>query len=136
MLVIAFYELRCEFIFRIDTTSVLVDTIQPTVSSVSPPSGGTYISGQNLDFTVNFSEAVTVTTTGGTPYVPVTLDTGGMVNASYVSGTGTSSLIFRYTVAAGNQDSNGITVGAAITAGGGTIKRHRRKWCRPHLEQC
>jgi len=104
------------------TAGVLVDTAAPTVSSVNVPANGTYIEGQNLDFTVSFSEAVTVTTTGGTPYVPVTLDTGGTVNASYVSGTGTSSLLFHYTIIAGNRDADGIAVGTDINANGGTIK--------------
>ncbi|WP_347450789.1 Ig-like domain-containing protein [Acetoanaerobium noterae] len=104
------------------TTSVLVDAIAPTVTSVSVPSNATYIAGQNLDFTVNFSENVTVNTAGGTPYIPITLNTGGPVNAAYQSGSGTSALVFRYTVQSGNYDADGITVGASITANGGTLK--------------
>jgi len=87
---------------------------------VDVPADGTYVGGQNLDFTVNFSEAVTVNTTGGTPYIPVTLDTG-TVNAVYASGSGTT-LLFRYTVTAGNSDQDGIVVGTAIVANGGTLK--------------
>jgi len=104
------------------TTGVKIDGIAPTVSSVSVPVNGTYITGQNLDFTVNFNEAVSVVTTGGTPYLPITLNTGGTVYASYISGSGTIALVFRYTVAAGNLDNDGVTVGSAITANGGTIK--------------
>ncbi|MFZ4550025.1 MAG: hypothetical protein ACOYN4_21425, partial [Bacteroidales bacterium] len=69
------------------TTSALA----PTVSSVSVPPNATYIVGQNLNFTVNFSEAVTVNTGGGTPYIPITLTTGGTVNAAYISGSGTTA---------------------------------------------
>ena len=104
------------------TATVLVDAVAPTISSVTVPADGTYIAGQNLNFTVNFTEAVTVNTTGGTPYIPITLDTGGTVNASYVSGSGTSGLVFRYTVQSGNADSNGIAVGGSITANGGTLR--------------
>ncbi len=104
------------------TNGVLVDAVAPAVSSVSVPANDTYVAGENLDFTVNFSEAVTVDTSGGTPYIPITLDTGGTVNASYVSGSGTTALVFRYTVASGNSDTNGIAVGSAIVANGGTIK--------------
>ena len=100
----------------------LADTTPPTVGTVSVPANGTYKAGDNLDFTVNFSEAVNVVITGGVPYLPLTLDTGGTVNASYVSGSGTSALVFRYTVASGNLDSNGVAVGSAITANGGTLK--------------
>ena len=101
--------------------NIVIDGIAPTVTSVSS-TNATYIVGQNLDFTVNFSEAVTVVVSGGTPYIPITLNTGGTVNASYYSGSGTTALGFRYTVVAGNLDNDGIAVGSAITANGGTIK--------------
>ena len=96
--------------------------MSPAVASVSVPANGTYVEGQNLVFTVNFNKSVIVDTTGGTPYIPITLATGGTVNATYVSGTGTSALEFRYTVQAGNNDTDGITVGGAITLNSGTIK--------------
>jgi hypothetical protein len=44
-----------------DTSGVLVDGVAPTITSVTGPAAGTYIVGQNLDFTVVFSEAVVVT---------------------------------------------------------------------------
>ena len=91
----------------------------PSVSSVSVPANGTYKTNGNLDFTANFSEAITVT---GSPYIPITLNTGGTVNAAYVSGSGTTALVFRYIVASGNLDNDGISVGTAITANGGTLK--------------
>jgi hypothetical protein len=103
------------------TASVLVDTTNPVVDSVSVPSNATYYTGQNLDFTVNFSEAVTIDTTGGTPRVALTLDTGGTVYADYVSGSGTGALVFRYTVGNGVQDNTGVTVGA-LSANGGTLR--------------
>jgi len=84
------------------------DDVLPTVTSVSVPASGTYVAGQNFDFTVNFSASITVNTGGGTPYLQISLDTGGTVNASYISGSGTNALVFRYTVAAGNEDTNEI----------------------------
>ncbi|MFC5475427.1 Ig-like domain-containing protein [Paraherbaspirillum soli] len=104
------------------TAGVLVDSIAPTVSSVGVPANGTYGAGQDLVFTVNFSENVVVDTGDGTPYLSVVLDTGGTVHATYIGGSGTSALSFRYTVASGNNDSDGIVLGAAISANGGTIK--------------
>jgi len=98
---------------------VLVDTTAPTVSSVSVPANGTYIAGQPLDFTVNFDEAMTVDSSGGTPRIALTLNSGGTVYASYVSGSGTSALVFRYPVPAGDYyDNDGITVGALGLNGG------------------
>ncbi|WP_216594969.1 Ig-like domain-containing protein [Comamonas testosteroni] len=101
---------------------ILIDGVAPTVTSVSVPANGTYVAGQNLDFTVNLSEAVTVGSVGGTPRIAITLDGGGTVFADYISGSGTSALVFRLTVASGQLDSNGISVGSAIQANGGTVK--------------
>ena len=86
------------------------------------PANGTYLAGDHLDFAVNFDEAVTVDTSGGTPCLAITLDTGGTVYASYVSGSGTSALVFRLTVVDGQMDSNGISLGNSIDANGGTLR--------------
>jgi hypothetical protein len=56
-----------------NTSGVLVDGVAPTITSVSGPAAGTYIVGQNLDFTVVFSEAVVVNTAGGTPRLVLTI---------------------------------------------------------------
>ncbi|TWC71794.1 Ig-like domain-containing protein [Herbaspirillum sp. SJZ099] len=98
-----------------------VDTTPPAVASVSVPSDGTYLLGQNLDFVVRFSEAVVVNTSGGIPSIALTLDTGGTVQAVYVSGSGTDSLLFRYTVSNDARDLTGVTVGA-LTTNGGQVK--------------
>ncbi|KRB75761.1 DUF4347 domain-containing protein [Noviherbaspirillum sp. Root189] len=102
------------------TTNVVVDAVAPTVTSVSVPANGTYITGQSLDFTVNFSEAVTISS--GTPSIAVTLDNGGTVQATYASGSGTSALVFRYTIATGTADVDGIALAGALTSNGAAIK--------------
>jgi len=103
-------------------SNIVVDGMAPVVGSVSAPTNGTYITGQNLDFTVNFSEAMTVDTSTGVPRIAVTLDTGGTAYAEYVSGSGSSALVFRMTVLSGQLDTNGVTLGAAIDVNGGAIK--------------
>jgi uncharacterized repeat protein (TIGR02543 family) len=95
--------------------------LPPIVTSVSVPANGTYKTGDYLTFTVNFNKNVTVS--GGTQYIPVTLNTGGAVNATYQSGSGTASLTFRYTVASGNADPDGIVVGSSIVLPGGCTIR-------------
>lgn len=74
----------------------------PTVSSVtSSTTNGSYKAGDVISIQVTFSEAVTVDTSGGTPYL--TLETGATDrNASYSSGSGSSTLTFTYTVQAGD----------------------------------
>ena len=74
-------------------TGPQIDTTAPAVSSVAA-SAGNYNVGQVLTLTLNMSEAVNVT---GTP--TLTLNDGG--TASYVSGSGSNTLLFSYTVALG-----------------------------------
>ena len=102
--------------------NIVVDGVAPTLASATVPANGTYKAGQNLDFTVTYSEAVVVNTGSGTPYVALTLDTGGDVQAAYVSGSGTTTLTFRYTAASGNADADGIAAANSITLNGGTIR--------------
>ena len=102
--------------------NIVVDGLPPTITSVAVPANATYRTGQNLDFTLNLSEAVTVNTGGGIPYIGITLNTGGAVQATYLSGSGTAALSFRYTVAAGNEDNDGIVLAGTTTLNGGTIR--------------
>ena len=95
------------------TTGVLVDTTAPTISSVTPPAADTYTVGENLDFTVTFNEVVNVTTSGGFPRIALVMNTG-TVYATYLSGTGSTNIVFRYTVASGNNDPDGITNPTAV----------------------
>ncbi|KAF1072566.1 MAG: hypothetical protein GAK45_00156 [Pseudomonas citronellolis] len=101
---------------------LVIDGIAPTVGSVSVPANGTYAIGQNLDFVVNYSENVTVDTSGGTPRLVISLDTGGTVYADYVSGSGSTALTFRLTVANGQLDSTGISVGSSLDSNGGSVR--------------
>ncbi|TYL96787.1 hypothetical protein FXB40_10780 [Bradyrhizobium rifense] len=103
-----------------------VDTTAPTIASIAASGtgitsgSGNLNSGKVVTLTVNFSEAVTVNTTGGTP--TLTLNDGG--TASYTGGSGGTALTFSYTVAAGQNTADLIVSafnlnGGAITDGGG-----------------
>ena len=95
----------------------------PSVLTVNRGSAdGTYAINATLSVLVTFSAAVTAS---GTPQLA--LDIGGETRqAEYASGTGTQSLLFSYTVAEGDEDTDGIRIpsdslalnGGAITAGG------------------
>jgi Bacterial Ig-like domain (group 1) len=100
------------------TSGIIVGATTPTILSVTPPSAGTYTTGQNVDFTVNFSEPVVVTPP---PRIAIALDSG-TVYANYVSGGGTSNLLFRYTVAANDIDSDGVTLASPLEKNGGNIQ--------------
>ena len=71
----------------------------------------TYAAGDVIEVTATLSESVTVDTAGGTPSIE--LDVGGEARqARYASGTGTDALEFSYTVAAGDDDLDGIEIAA------------------------
>ena len=73
----------------------------------------------NLDFTVNTDSAVTVT---GTPRLTLTISNTSRF-ANYNAGASTSTtLVFRYAIAAGDFDADGITVASPIDLNGGTIR--------------
>ncbi len=94
----------------------------PAVLSVAAPADAIYTPGQHLDFVVKFSAPVTVDTGGGTPSIAVALDTGGTLQAAYISGSGSTDLVFRFTVAVGMADVSGVELGAAIGLNGATVK--------------
>ena len=100
--------------------TVVVTTIPPVVTSVTVPAGGAYKIGDNLDFTVNTDDAITVDTTNGVPSLAVNVN-GVQKTATFVSGSDSTALLFRYTVASGDGEPNGVTVGA-LSANSGTLK--------------
>ena len=89
----------------------------PNVASVavtSTPSAAsdTYGVGEEIEFTVTFSEAVEVST--GRPHFEFYLGNSGQAvikDAAYQSGSGTTALVFAYTVVAADVDNNGIWIG-------------------------
>ncbi len=92
-----------------------------TVTALSAPAAGSYKAGDALNFTLTTSAAATVATTGGTPRLALTLGTATRY-ATYVSGSGTPSLVFRYTVQSGDTDTDGIAIAStSIDLNGGTI---------------
>jgi hypothetical protein len=101
------------------TATATLDQTAPTVAGVSSTQAtGTYGAGTAIPITVTFSEPVTVT---GTPQLA--LNAGSGVVANYTSGSGTSTLTFTYTVAAGDNSSNlDYASTTALALNGGTIQ--------------
>ena len=103
-------------------SSVMVVASPPvvTVTSVGTPYVGTYAAGITLFFTVNFTGNVRVNTSGGTPSLALTLGRN-VVNANYLSGSGTSALVFSYQIQPGMAAPIGISLGNSISLNGGSI---------------
>ena len=94
----------------------------PVISSVGGPSNGSYKIGDQLDFRVTFAATVEVDTASGVPRLPLRIGTQDRL-ASYQSGGGSSTLVFRYAVVADDSDSNGVALGSSgfVDLNGGSI---------------
>ena len=87
--------------------------------SSTPSSGDAYGAGERISFTATFRGPVTVT---GGPRFAFSLG-GEIQRARYASGSDSTELVFSYTVAAGDNDADGISWAAdALSLNGGTIK--------------
>ena len=101
------------------------DTTSPTVSKLEitsdPGTDRTYAVDDEIQVTVTFSETVEVT---GTPQLRLELG-GGRRTADYEGGSGTAALVFAYTVADGESDTDGMGI-EADSLSGGTIRDEAR----------
>ena len=97
--------------------------LAPTDVAVAskPVSGTSYRLGEAVEVAVTFGDRVLVDTSQGTPTLALTVGTQTR-QASYVRGTGTTQLVFAYTVVAADSDTDGIAVAAdALALNGGAI---------------
>ncbi len=85
---------------------------------ISVPANQTYVQNQNLDFSISHPYDLTVS---GNPRIQIDLD-GNTVYANYLKGSGSKKIIFRYTIQAGDEDTNGIEVASSIDLNGGTLQ--------------
>ncbi len=102
-----------------DTATITInDDDAPVVTMVSVPADGTYGIGDNLDFSVTFTNPASIT---GAPSIPLTI--GSTTIQAVLNGTVTDALTadFRYTVVEGDLDTDGIVVGSEINLNAGSI---------------
>ncbi|MBV8255973.1 MAG: gliding motility-associated C-terminal domain-containing protein [Chitinophaga sp.] len=99
---------------------VKVDGVVPVITTVTGPANGTYnaTTRNQLTFTVTYNKNVIVT---GTPFIGFVIGSASK-NATYVSGSGTNTLTFNYTVQPGDNDASGIATASTITLNGGTLQ--------------
>ena len=92
-----------------------IATIRPRITEVAvtsePPAGGPYIGGDAIRLTVTFDSAVVVHRRGDAPTLGIQVGEGRRA-AAYRTGSGTTQLIFEYTVQDDDSDSDGISVPA------------------------
>ncbi len=106
-----------------------VDGEDPSVESVAFTTAGPYstAAGRNLvEVTLTFTEPVIVA--GGNPTLTLNFgaagDTPTPKTATYASGSGSATLLFNYTVVAGDTDTDGVSIPANVLSlpSGVTIK--------------
>ena len=102
-----------------------ISAIRPRVTEVAitsePSDGTTYVGGDTVTFTVTFNSPVVVNRRGGTPAMRIEVG-GEPRGALYRTGSGTSSLVFEYTVQEEDSDHDGISIAAnSIHTGRSTI---------------
>ena len=96
-------------------TEITVDTRAPSVTNTAITSSGPYKAGAVIEVTVTYDEDVEVVTTSGTPSLTLEVGTTNR-QALYARGTGSTELVFRYTVVTSDTDTNGVAVKASSLA--------------------
>lgn len=96
-------------IAAVDTSGIKVDTDVPAATTTDIPGDGLYPKGHQIKVAVNWSEPVQVT--GGTPVLNLRIGTANR-NMEYVpEESSASKLVFAYTVADGEEDTDGVELG-------------------------
>ncbi|MDG2267143.1 MAG: LamG domain-containing protein, partial [Candidatus Marinimicrobia bacterium] len=98
---------------------LIIDGILPFVNSVSSlDSNGTYIFGDTIHISIDFSEQVNIT---GSPQL--ILETGSNdMSIPYLSGTGSTTLVFRYIIESGHSTLDlGYQTDSSLVLNGGSI---------------
>ena len=106
------------------TSNITLDSTAPTVQEVSSLSNGTFTIGDTITIDLHFNEVVNVVS-GGEAYIPyLALATGSTDNrATYVDGSGSDTLHFSYTVAAGDISADlDYRASDSLVLNGATIK--------------
>ena len=108
------------------TTLVVVPLIDDVAFTSDAGADATYKLDDTIEVTVEFSEGVTVDTTGGEPKIDVVI--GSTTHAArYDSISGSDELVFKYEVEDDVEDRGGVSIRAnSLDTDGGTIRKTGR----------
>jgi hypothetical protein len=79
------------------------------IASASDATVNNHNATDTLTATVTFNDAVTLNTDGGSPTLALLVGSSTVL-ATYVSGSGTTALVFTTTITAGQTDANGVAI--------------------------
>ncbi|MDP7025323.1 MAG: Ig-like domain-containing protein, partial [Candidatus Marinimicrobia bacterium] len=96
--------------------SVIIDTTPPSIESVAITSavgitGNLLNTGDVVSVTTTFTEQVIVDNSSGSPTLTLVVGSTNRT-ATYASGSGSTMLVFQYTIQSGENDSDGISIEA------------------------
>ena len=95
----------------------------PQVDVDGAGTDGSWSAGESVEVTLSFSEAVDVDISGGTPSLEIRLGGTEAHSAEYLSGSGTSELVFSYTLAKSASSYTIVSVTpSSLALNGGTIR--------------
>ena len=101
------------------TSTLMVDALAPTIASITAGPAKTYKIGDVISLRVTFTQPVIVV---GMPMIEIQIGST-CKPADYDCGSGTTDLIFNYTVVEGDLDTDGVIIAGPIQLGAGiTIK--------------
>ena len=101
-----------------------VPTVTGTAVTSSPAANGNYETGEVIQVTVTFSNAVTVDTASGTPRLALTIGSNTRYADYSASDSNSTALVFAYPVVAEDEDNDGISIDAdALELNGGAIHK-------------
>ncbi|MDC0078363.1 Ig-like domain-containing protein, partial [Deltaproteobacteria bacterium] len=100
--------------------SVIIDTTPPSIESVAITSavgitGNLLNTGDVVSVTTTFTEQVIVDNSSGSPTLTLVVGSTNQT-ATYASGSGSTMLVFQYTIQSGENDSDGISIEADALA--------------------
>jgi hypothetical protein len=104
-------------------TAVVVNSpLVPSFTAAAVTGGPAYTTSGTVTITLTANVNATVVTTNGTPYIELYIGSS-VQHATYASGTGTTSLVFTYTVGSGDVATpRAFSIGSQIFLAGGTIQ--------------
>lgn len=121
LLILNFILIGCNFEEAGEETSGLFKNHKETsnVFTFIPPDDGLYETDEIITFTLKHPGVINVT---GTPRIPFDIN-GVTYYANYASGSGSKTLLFKYSVQLGNVDNDGIELASAsIDLNGGKLQ--------------
>lgn len=103
-------------------TNTKIDTVIPSILSVSYPTNGTYGVNAPLKFTVVFTENINVNILYGIPYLSLNIGGTEVRAEATVYTNGSNQIVFQYNVETGLDDLDGITIDNEVKMYGGVIE--------------